>query len=173
MTIGSILLSLALLVLVGLFVVRPLLKHSGEHDIYMTKRQRLINEKEVVLAQIQDLDFDYETGKIPTEMYEQQRAHLVQQAAHLLQEIDSLAVTPLPESANLASDQEIEAAIARLRQKPAKTPAKTPAPAAAAQANHGHGRFCSQCGQQTDPEDKFCAYCGHKLAGTVQPSTAS
>jgi hypothetical protein len=50
-------------------------------------------------------------------------------------------------------DDEIEAAVARLRQ------GGTPAPA----TGDGQARFCTQCGHAATAEDRFCAACGSKL----------
>ena len=53
MTIGSILLGLALVLLVGLFLARPFLKREIISDHPATKREQLLNEKEALLTQIQ------------------------------------------------------------------------------------------------------------------------
>jgi septal ring factor EnvC (AmiA/AmiB activator) len=50
-------------------------------------------------------------------------------------------------------DEEIEAAVARLRR------GRTPTPA----AGDGQACFCTQCGHAATAEDRFCAACGSKL----------
>jgi len=171
MAIGSILVGVALLILVGLFIARPFLR-AQEGEAVLTEQQLLLEEKEALLDQIQALDFDHETGKIPTDVHELQRARLVEQATAVLQEIDAAGGEPL---STLASDDEaavdvdieIEAAIARMRRQ--RDQEAAPPPASAAPAANGHARFCPQCGTPTDPDDRFCANCGHNL--TLKTST--
>lgn len=173
MATGSILLGVALLVLTGLFVAQPFLRPQ-EEERELTEYQLLVIEKEHLLDQIQAVDFDHDTGKLPTEVHEVQRARLLQQATAVLKAIDQASgesVAPATDSVDM--DIEMEAAIARMRrqrsQKPAAT-AVTPAPARS--VVNGHARFCSQCGTPTDPDDKFCASCGHKLILESSTKTA-
>lgn len=179
MAIGSILIGVALLILVGLFIARPFLR-AQDSEAVQTERQLLLEEKEYLLDQIQALDFDHETGKIPTEVHELQRARLMEQATAVLQEIDLAGGAPistpaLDDQADTAVDVdiEIEAAIARLRRQRAQKKIETSAsvPAAAA-ATNGHARFCPQCGTPTDPDDRFCANCGHNLSLKTSTKTA-
>lgn len=162
MTPGSILLGVALLGVVVLILARPFIVPRRPRGS-VTARQALLAQKERLLERIRELDFDYETAKIPPDVYEPQRASLLAEAAAVLQQLDALtdgtSAEPQPVSADV--DAEIEAAIARLRQQAAGQPA---AAAAAARSNgHKKGGFCPQCGQPTDANDKFCAACGHKL----------
>lgn len=156
MTAGSLLLVLALLLLAALFVARPLLQAGAQRRRGRTERQRLFDQKEALLAQILSLEFDYETNKVPAEVYESQRAALVAEAAVVLEQLDNL---PRQE----ALDAEMEAAIAQLRRQAVAAP--MPA--------NGHGRYCTQCGSPLDPGDKFCAHCGHKLAASLAETTAA
>lgn len=154
MTISSILLGLALVIVVGLYLARPLLQRPHSFTRSQSKRQQLLNQKEAVLTQILALDFDYETGKLPETVYQHQRAEMVAEAAVILEQIDQLpAQDPL--------DAQIETAVAQLRGQvgpPESTPAAAPVSAA-----NGHSRFCSQCGTAVDSGDKFCSRCGSPL----------
>ena len=185
MTIGSILLGVALLVGVGLFVTRPIFVHDPQRRRRMSQRKALTLQKEAILTEIRALDFDYETGKVAEEEYRQGREAYVAEAAELLQRIDALDERFLDTEATPAAEQpaaeqpkvagqpelefdEIEAAIARRRGKAA--PAAAPAPKATRpkqKAGVGSGQagggFCPQCGQPADPDDRFCAFCGHQL----------
>jgi len=121
----------------------------------MTRRQNLLVRKEVYLDQIKSLDFDYETGKLPEDIYQQQRAELLVEASHLLKQLDEIQgriSTGAAGDGVAARDREIESAIARLRQS-----------AGNAIPSNGQKRFCTQCGKPADVEDKFCAHCGQKL----------
>lgn len=171
MTIGAILIGLALIVLVGLFIAQPLLM-PAERPSRRTRsrRQMLLAQKEALLEEVRALDFDFDTGKIPPEAYEPQRAELVAAAAAVLQELDNLepatavsAPSPAADSATSdaieqaiarrrqAATDEIELAVAQRRSRPAATPA------------NGQARFCPDCGRPVDAGDKFCAACGHRL----------
>ncbi len=168
MTVGSILLGIALFILVGLFVARPFLRPQDTEGV-KSEFERLLQEKEHLLDQIQALDFDHETGKLPTEVHEIQRVRLVDQATAVLQAIDAgeqrTFLAPALH-ADVDVDIEIEAAVARLRQqRQQKETTALPTPAAA----NGQARFCPQCGALTDPGDRFCANCGHNL--TLKSST--
>lgn len=230
---GSLLLGIALLLVVGLVVVRPLLSPSGEEATFahasdpVTMRQALETQKDALLEQIRDLDFDRETGKVPEDRYRQRREALTAEAAAIFRRLDALApaanrarpapaeagdkviledeVIPKNESipeneieaavarlrksspangsetgsktleeitegppkvAPEDAEAEIEATIAHLRSRPDEEGAQTEAaPDGAEQHSAEKGsRFCPQCGESHDPDDKFCAYCGHRLA---------
>lgn len=177
MAIGSILLGVALFILVGLFVARPFLR-AEDDEVALSERQLLLEEKEYLLDQIQALDFDHDTSKIPTELHELQRARLMEQATAVLQAIEVAGGAPIHTpvvevDSAVDVDIEIEAAIARLRRQRGqkKTAPSAPAPATVATTN-GHVRFCPQCGTPTDPGDKFCANCGHNLSLKTSTKTA-
>jgi hypothetical protein len=184
MTIGSILLGLALLVGVGLFVTRPVFVHDPHRRHRMSQRKSLTLQKEAILTQIRALDFDFETGKVAEDEYQGQREAFMTEAADLLKRIDALderfletdaviedqpeAEQPTVESKPEPEFDEIEAAIARRRAKEAPA---VPAPKAVAPRKkatvtpaRATGAFCPQCGQPADADDRFCAYCGHQLA---------
>lgn len=177
MTIGSILLGLALLTLVVLYIARPLLAPAARE-----RRQSHYSElqvlKESYLTQIKSLDFDYSTGKIPEENYQQQRAELMAGATDVLKRMDALEEAamptepvpdeqPEPALSNADIDADIEAAVFRMRQShhaPASAGSEPDAvPLAAPATRSGEPKFCPQCGHGADPEDKFCVNCGTEL----------
>ncbi len=173
MTIGSILLGIALLVLVGLFVTRPLIVPDLYRRRRMTERQKLVAQKEAILTLIHNLEFDYDTGKIPELNYKQQREGLVNQAADILQQIDGLDQTPdtwadvvemesaKPQARQLPDiEMDIEAAIEGRRSGTLMVPGQ---PAEQPEKANGSYQFCPECGLPVDSEDKFCSSCGHKL----------
>jgi hypothetical protein len=174
MATGSILLGVALFVLVGLFIARPFLRPQ-EQEAALTEQQLLLIEKEALLDQIQALDFDHDTGKIPTQLHELQRARLVEQATAVLQAIDAATGDPRAAAAQGDSDVDIdiemEAAIARVRRQGSPKTAPPVSVPSATSAN-GHARFCPQCGTSTDPDDRFCANCGNNLTLKTTTKTA-
>lgn len=183
-SLGSILLGLALLFLIALYVSRPFLQGRLRADAEMSDREALLAQKDALLEQIRLLDFEHETGKMPDGEYRRQRDQLVQQAAAILKQLDALEPAQATNGAPSRVEQEIEAAIASARKAPdsAGTPEQieaavqnlrrtapaNDASAATAQAANGGektvGRFCSQCGNPRDAGDKFCAYCGFRFA---------
>src|SRR5215216_4809679 len=92
MQITAIFFTLAILILVAIYLYAPFLERRArrvteeEHDLsaLMAERDRVINS-------LQELDFDYKLGKIPEEDYPVQRASLLQKGADILRKIDSLA----------------------------------------------------------------------------------
>ena len=145
MTTGSLLLGFAIFLVVLLFLARPFLAvRTGQTAVSATPRQQLLTQKDNLLDDIHALDFDHETGKVPTAVYQPQRQQLVEAAAAVLHQIDQIG----SDARYQQRDAEIEAAIAKLRQNHT-----TPTSA----------RFCSQCGQPVDANDKFCAACGHQI----------
>jgi hypothetical protein len=169
MTIGTIFAGLALLILVGLILARPFLMSSGQrprNGQARGPRQVLLAQKEALLRQVRELDFEHETGKLPDEVYQPQRAQLIAETTAVLQQLDDLADGELetPSEAPVPDvEAEIEAAVARLRQTRAKTTTAKATVTKAAGTTNGKGGFCPQCGQPVDRGDKFCATCGHKL----------
>ncbi len=150
MTTGSILLTIALIIVLLLYLLRPFLIASTLSE-KQTVQQQLLAQKEQLIDQIRALDFDQITNKIPEEVYQAQRYHLIRQAALVTQQLDSYTADPAD------IETAIETAVARLRHQPQASPPSNGQPS----------RFCPQCGQATDANDKFCAACGHQLQEAI------
>lgn len=146
MTIGSILLGVALFIFTILFLGQPFLRARAIRPDTVP----LPLQKEALIAQIKRLTFDYETGKLPADAYQQQRQALVTQTALILREMEAEATTD-------GVDADIEAAIQQLRQT---------MPVATAVATGAATAYCPQCGTLIDADDNFCASCGHGLQPT-------
>lgn len=122
MDLGSIFLILALLVLVALYVSRPLFDRTMKNLPVMAEvseettadhqRSALMAERDRILNALQELDFDHVLGKIPEEDYPRQRAILVQRGADVLRQLDTLQTKP---SDTTDVEDRIEAAIAARR----------------------------------------------------------
>jgi hypothetical protein len=92
MELTAIFLSLAVLILVGIYLYAPFMERRArrvteeEHELsaLMAERDRVINS-------LQELDFDFKLGKIPEEDYPTQRTSLLQKGADILRKIDLLA----------------------------------------------------------------------------------
>src|SRR5512144_2250108 len=92
MELTAIFFSLAVLILVGMYLYSPFMERRArrvteeEHELsaLMAERDRVINS-------LQELDFDFKLGKVPEEDYPAQRASLLQRGADILRKIDVLA----------------------------------------------------------------------------------
>ena len=104
-----------------------------------TEWDLLQRKKEVVLGNIQDLDFEYKCGKLSAEDYQQIRSEMGSEAALVLQEID-----------NIESSQDLDALI---RREVAARNDKSRRPS----------RVCPSCSSRNPATNKFCADCGAKL----------
>ena len=168
MDIGSILLIMALVLLTGTFIALPVVRGEGREvsDEEIAHSAQLA-ERERVLEALLELDFDYELGKVPEEIYPAQRARLVSKAADVLAKLDesaeAVAAADDVEQAIAArktthnADDPLEAMIAERRGTQPSTPAKQPAKPA------GKSAFCPECGSAVQAEDKFCVACGNAL----------
>lgn len=173
MDIGSVFLILALLLLVGLFVSRPLFERKAvavsrdehEHSYLMAERDRILNA-------LHELDFDHTLGKIPESDYPAQRAALLQRGADILRQMDEYDQA---ESSG-SWEEQIESAIADRRgraiepDKEHSTPAQADDDLESLIAARRRSKqektagFCSQCGRAVQVSDKFCPNCGSGLA---------
>ncbi len=106
-----------------------------------TEWDLLQRKKEVILGNIQDLDFEHKCGKLSDEDYQKIRNEMSAEAAMVLQEIETIE-----------SAKDLDALIRR-EISARKTKSKSASPAAS----------CSSCGAPNPPSNKFCAECGAKL----------
>ena len=107
-----------------------------------TEWDLLQRKKEVILGNIQDLDFEYKCGKLSEEDYQKVRGEMSTEAAMVFQEIE-----------NIESTADLDALIRReisARKGKSRTAASP-------------GAACSACGAANPLSNKFCAECGAKL----------
>ena len=125
-------------------ICRPLFRKEETIEsaiIEETQWDLVQRRKEVVLGNIQDLDFEYKCGKLSEEDYRKIRAEMSADAAAVFQEIDSIE-----------SSADLDALIRR-EMSARKSRTKGAGPAAA----------CSACGARNPITNKFCAECGARL----------
>ena len=170
MELGSILLILAVIVIVGVYLYIPFTTRSRRTRVNETHEiSALKAERDRVINSLQELDFDFNLGKIPAGEYPDQRAFLLQKGADILRKLDELA--PVSSSA-INAEARIEKATAAGRADSA-----TAAPAftdnddeiesmiAARRKQHKSksAGFCPKCGKPVLASDKFCPACGKSL----------
>jgi len=176
MDIGSLLLIAALFVLVAIFIARPLLESQARLATEEEKTlSAILAERDQVLDTLQELDFDYQLGKIPEEDYPPQRALLLQKGAGILKQLDAQR----GESMSAPAEDAVEAAIAARRQEKApangqrnsRIPTGSPddelealIAARRRQRTEKYAGFCPQCGHACQTSDQFCSNCGKVLA---------
>lgn len=175
MELTAIFFSLAVLILVGMYLYAPFMERRArsvteeEHELsaLMAERDRVINS-------LQELDFDFKLGKIPEEDYPTQRASLLQKGADILRKIDALA-PPSPYGRGAGGDGQdtetrIEQAIAARRADAAVAQVEVSDEDVEAMiATRRKGRreksagFCPRCGKPVMVTDRFCPSCGKSL----------
>jgi hypothetical protein len=169
MELSAIFFSLAVLILVGIYLYAPFMERRArrvteeEHEL-----SALMAERDRVITSLQELDFDFKLGKIPEEDYPLQRSSLLQKGAEILRQIDTLApqVTSTPDTearleraiaarradASVAkvavSDDDLESIISSRRRS---------------RTNKSAG-FCPKCGKPVMVTDRFCPSCGKSLS---------
>jgi hypothetical protein len=193
MELTAIFFSLAVLILVGLYLYAPFMERRArrvteeEHELsaLMAERDRVINA-------LQELDFDFKLGKIPEDDYPLQRSTLLQKGADVLRKIDSLA-TPsalvsstgtaaLPDRAlrgvregdggeGQDTEARLERAIAARRADASVARVEVSdddlesmiSSRRKRRANKSAG-FCPKCGKPVMVTDRFCPSCGKSLS---------
>jgi len=175
MELTAIFFSLAVLILVGMYLYAPFMERRArrvteeEHELsaLMAERDRVVNS-------LQELDFDFKLGKIPEEDYPAQRTSLLQKGADILRRIDSLApASPFerrsgPDGPD--TDTRLEQAIAARRADASAADVRvTEDDLESLIASRRKGRknksagFCPKCGKPVMVTDRFCPSCGKSL----------
>jgi rubrerythrin len=166
MQIVSIFFTLGILILVGIFLYAPFLERRARRvTVEEHETSTLLAERERVLNSLQELESDYQLGKVPDEDYPTQRANLLQKGADVLRKLDDLA----PQAKLDDKDVKIERALASRRQK---TSGKkiTDDDIESMISSRRKGRksksagFCPKCGKPVMASDKFCPSCGRALS---------
>jgi rubrerythrin len=170
MEISSILLILAVFVMVGAYLYLPFMtrtpraRASESHEVSALKAER-----DRVINSLQELDFDFNLGKIPEGEYPDQRASLLQKGADILRQLDELA--PAASSAVNAEARIEKATAAGRADASAKVSlaVETDDDLEAMIAARRRGQksksagFCPKCGKPVLVSDKFCPACGKSL----------
>jgi len=190
---GSLLLGLALLIVVAVFVLRPLVERRPDNNkdrypvpngrgdgMVQVTRDGLLRQRDAIYAAIRELDFDFGLGKISEEDYRPQRERLVAQGVEVLKQLDAL-----PPDGTAGLEAEIEAEVKRLRQKRGRRARKLAAPMqvsdeeietqvrALRRRQTPASSFCAQCGAAVQPDDRFCRNCGAALGSRGESVSAT
>jgi hypothetical protein len=105
-----------------------------------TEWDLLLRKKEVLLGNIQDLDFEYKCGKLSDTDYQQVRKEMTGEVAAVLDRIHNI-------EASLDLDALIRREMAARKEPSAKSALQ----------------LFPSCGANNPPKNKFCAECGAKI----------
>jgi rubrerythrin len=185
------LMSLALMVVVAVYIAAPLTARSRVIAApEESSREKLLAERNTVLTALRDLDFDFQTGKLLEADYRAMREKYAARGVEILKELDALpgpdrgpqttgrrqraGATDEIEAAvqarrrskshvvnGSAEEDEIEAAVRARRQ--AQTQNRHPQASTEGDSTTRNQK-CPSCGRPIDPTDKFCAKCGTALS---------
>lgn len=159
----TVFIALILTVAAFAFIVYPFFKQKyGITDTYRdTELEELHSRRDTTYSMLKELEFDYQSGILTEEDYQDLEKRYKRKGISLLKDIDQLGEGP-------DLDDEIEKQIGKLRRsenKPAsldddleKQIGKLRQPASGA-------RFCPQCGEKHQANDRFCIHCGTRLDG--------
>ena len=176
MELTAIFFSLAVLILVGIYLYAPFMERRArrvteeEHELsaLMAERDRVINA-------LQELDFDFKLGKIPEDDYPVQRSTLLQKGADILRKIDSLAAASTFGRWDGGEGQETEARLERAiaarradasvaRVEVSDDELESMISSRRKHRSNKSAGFCPKCGKPVMVTDRFCPSCGKSLS---------
>lgn len=136
-------------------------------------RTMLLHEKEAVLENIRDLEFEHEAGKISERDYEAQNAALRERAKEILKLLDEDVAPYRKEADALLARRLSEVAKPPYRDRGAsKTSGSDVDESGAGESDEPDAdQLCGSCSTRNDADADFCKKCGKSL--TADPDGAS
>ncbi len=127
-----------LTVLTFAFIVYPFFRQKfGAVDSSQdSKLQELHSRRDTTYSMLKELEFDYQSGILTEEDYQDLQKRYKRKGVSILKNIDHVR-----EGTDL--DDEVEKQVMALRRT--------------------EGRFCPQCGEKHQADDRFCSSCGTRL----------
>lgn len=166
MELGAILLLLALLVGIGLYLAAPLMRGATKHvPDQSTEASALMAERDRIINSLQELDFDFKLGKIPEEVYPEQRSNLLKRGATILRQLDEIIPDAQAAGEKMSGAEErIQRAAAGDREPLGDDRIESMLAARRAARRGKSAGFCPRCGKPVLVSDRFCPHCGKSLA---------
>jgi predicted nucleic acid-binding Zn ribbon protein len=158
MEISSILIGLLLFGASVAYVILPFQQKRQKTSSPLQHSNELPVQREVVLAALRDLDFDFKTGKISEEDYQLLRVQLLAEAAQYI-------------GAEKKGDEQLEQMI-QSRRKVKRQENKCPHCETPVQAGQRlcsecgfelNSKLCPSCGKKIQSGDLFCSSCGYQI----------
>ena len=134
-----VLVALVLTVLTFAFIVYPLFK-QGSRSVDLVKdekMQELHSRRDTTYSMLKELEFDFQSGILTEEDYQDLEARYKRKAISILRSID-----------DLKEDNEVEEVIEKQVRE----------------LRRDKSQFCPQCGAQCQEDDRFCSRCGTSLS---------
>ena len=145
--------------------VRPGKKHPQPDREHLSSS--LMAEYERLLEALQELEFDFNLGKIPAEDYPEQRGQLLKSGAAVLKQLDELVENTDPGTAEARMEAEAAAANLHGKRPPSRTGEADELEALILNRRRKREEksagFCPKCGKPVQTSDSFCPRCGCKL----------
>lgn len=167
MELGALLVVLAVAIIVIMFITYPISKPAAARGSLIAPASRqstgpnraaLLDERERILAALQELDFDHALGKIPAADYPTQRAALLQKGAEVFKLLDetapSLSSEPLEVTNNQHHRRHVQLPVDDLENQIAER---------RKQLTSKTSGFCPKCGKPIQKGDVYCSRCGSAL----------
>ena len=161
MDISAIFFTLAVLILVGMYLYAPFTQKRARRVVEEDHElSALMAERDRVLSSLQELDFDFKLGKIPYGDYPAQRANLLQKGADILRKLDEIA----PSSRQVDTETSMVRADSSVR-KPKVTDNEIESMISSRRKirKNKFDGFCPKCGKPVMTTDRFCPSCGKAL----------
>ncbi len=110
MPIGSLLLVAALAFFVLLYLSAPFVSGGGLGEGESRLRSALLAERERILGAILELETDHKMGKVPEEVFQEQRLSMLEKGASVLRQLEKAP-------SDISSDDALEDMIAQHKAK--------------------------------------------------------
>jgi Double zinc ribbon len=146
MSIGALLIGIAILLLTGVALADPWTRRRLRNSNGDSKDPPRPEDGKAVLYALRDLDFDYQTDKITESDYGTLRSKLLAEAAVSLEAADDSRQT---------TEAQLERAVLSHRK------------------NAGTKGSCPECGSRVEGAHHFCSHCGTSLPETCQSCGSS
>ncbi len=172
------LLSMLLAAAVLGFIAYPFFRRAtpAGQPLEEDKMRELGSYRDTTYSMIKELEFDYQSGFLGQEDYQELQSRYKKKAVEILKEMD--------EAKGESLEDEVERQVSALRgvQRPAQAAgspagagpvgnapgsaaAKAPSSGRARPAPAARGAFCTDCGAKVNAGDRFCTACGRALKG--------
>jgi RNA polymerase subunit RPABC4/transcription elongation factor Spt4 len=135
----------------GAFIAYPLLREPRRATVRrvpkIERQEEMLAEKETVYAAINDLDFEYRTGKLSDDDYAELRKGYRARALNILKELDETQSDCKSTASRCAFCGHINPRGSNFCEE--------------CGAGLGGEPACEKCGSAHEPGDKFCGICGN------------